>query len=69
MKAYLTLIAVLIAFFGWLLDKAIEHDRAAAEQFMQECIADGRKSYECKAMWRAGDSQTVVVPMPIYTGK
>lgn len=34
--------------------------------FMEECMKD-RKEYECVAMWRAGNTHTVVVP--IYTGR
>lgn len=40
--------------------------RQAQVEFMRECRADGKKNYECVAMWRAGERRdTTVVPMPI----
>ncbi len=34
------------------------------QEFNTECVKD-HKQYECSAMWRAGESQTVVVPIPV----
>lgn len=41
---------------------AILADEARADRFMQNCLQD-RKAYECEAMWRAGNSNTVIVPL------
>ena len=37
----------------------------AKESFMAECLEDGKKQYECTAMWRAGESNTAARPMPV----
>ena len=36
--------------------------------FMAECVADGRKNYECVAMWRAGENHSQVMPVFIPMG-
>lgn len=40
-------------------------ERKAKESFMAECLEDGKKQYECTAMWRAGKNNTAVMPMPV----
>ena len=40
-------------------------ERKAKESFMAECLDDGKKQYECTAMWRAGESNTAAMPMPV----
>lgn len=37
------------------------------DEFMSACVKD-RKEYECVAMWRAGNSHTIVMPMPVIVG-
>lgn len=37
---------------------------SARNRFMAECLKD-RKEYECTAMWRAGDSHVIAVPVVI----
>ena len=37
-------------------------DANARAAFMAECLTE-RKQYECTAMWRAGNSNTVIVPV------
>lgn len=43
---------------------AINEENANRDAFMAECEKD-RKHYECEAMWRAGNSHSAVVPMPM----
>ncbi len=38
------------------------------QAFMADCMQE-RKAYECAAMWRAGESHTTVVPMPVVVGR
>lgn len=47
------------------LNDAAARELAKREAFMSECVADGRKQYECTAMWRQGESNTHVVPVPV----
>ncbi len=47
---------------------AFRQEAKAREAFMAQCLED-RKQYECFAMWRSGQNHTVVVPMPIITGR
>lgn len=58
--AFLILLIV-VAFFG------VRHDVEVHERYMQQCLNDGRKEYECAAMLRRPDSQTTVIPVPVYT--
>jgi len=44
-------------------------DHEAAEAFMAECMADGRKHYECQAMQNGSQVTPVVVPMPMVVGR
>lgn len=55
-------LGVVCAVLGALIVWIARVDAAEKADFMAECLKD-RKSYECVAMWRAGD--TKVVPMPI----
>ncbi len=43
---------------------AVAGGNAEREKFMRGCLAD-RKEYECTAMWRAGESHTTVMPIPV----
>ena len=56
-------LAVVIGFLVF----AIKSDMDAEDRFMRQCMQD-KKEYECTAMWRAGDSHTTVVPMPVVVG-
>jgi hypothetical protein len=50
---------VLVAFFTlW----AVQDDQQKERAFMAEC-QQHRAHYECVAMWRAGDTQTQIVPV------
>lgn len=39
-------------------------DQAHVE-FMQECMDDGKKKYECTAMLRAGENHNTTVAVPV----
>jgi hypothetical protein len=54
-------IAVLGLFFG-LLYGALSSEKQRHEEFMEACMHD-RQKYECTALWRAGSTQTSVVPV------
>jgi hypothetical protein len=54
----------LLGLFGWLLVAAAKGDAQARVAFMAEC-EQHRPKYECTALWRVGESQTTVVPMPV----
>lgn len=41
-----------------------KQDAADSRRFMTECMKD-KKEYECVAMWRAGQTHTAVMPLPI----
>lgn len=62
-----TLFVALILWLGYLSSEAHEAKRVA---FMTECQQD-HKEYECTAMWRAGEPDTipVFIPIPIPTGR
>lgn len=53
--------AVIILVIAMIAFSVIDGNKER-EAFMRECLKD-HKEYECTAMWRAGDSN--VVPMPI----
>lgn len=44
---------------------AIMAENESESAFMAECLADNKKQYECTAMWRAGENNTAVMPMPV----
>lgn len=58
---FTALIAGLIVGAAWSISAASK----AREAFIAECVADGKKNYECVAMWRAGEKPTQVVPIPV----
>lgn len=60
------LIVALIGLTVWGIVAAVSHDERIEQSFMVECMED-HKRYECQAMWRAGKSDTVVVP--VYSGR
>lgn len=39
------------------------------QQFLDECVADGRKPYECLALYRSGEPSVVPVFIPIGAGR
>lgn len=43
------------------------NDSKKEARFMAECQQD-HKRYECEALWRQGEPQTIVAPMPVYVG-
>lgn len=42
----------------------VRDGQSQEDAFMKECQQD-HKPYECTAMWRAGESRTLVMPMPV----
>lgn len=44
---------------------AVVNSGKEKESFMAECLEDGKKQYECTAMWRAGKRSTASMPMPV----
>jgi hypothetical protein len=61
-------VLLVILFIIWLVWLMISSEYEAKQAFMAECMEE-KKKYECTAMWRSGDKNTVVVPMPVYTGR
>lgn len=59
----LSIIALLALIVG--APMMVASERKAKESFMAECLEDGKKQYECTAMWRAGKNNTAVMPMPV----
>lgn len=57
-------LSCLVAAGVFLMVGAVQSDSRAQAAFMAQCLQD-HKEYECVAMWRAGESHTQVVPMPI----
>lgn len=55
------LITLLIT-FATLLIILFTHEERGFRRLMQQCLADGKKEYECHAML---DNHQRVVPMPI----
>jgi len=55
-----------MAMFGLLLviPQAFRDSASERDQFMTQCLSE-KKEYECVALWRAGERNTVVMPMPI----
>lgn len=59
--------------FGWVIGVccfllfmmfvAISHDIKEERRLLGQCMADGRKEYECRSMLQK--PQTTVVPMPV----
>jgi len=49
--------------FTWWI---VRQDNHNWQNFYAQCTQD-HKAYECTAMWRAGETNTVVVPVPIIT--
>lgn len=43
-------------------------ENKAKDAFMTDCLKD-HKQYECTAMWRAGDSKSSTVVVPMYVGR
>ncbi len=44
---------------------AAKLDFARYNRDMTQCLQDGRKEYECRAILRGTPVQTVIVPMPM----
>jgi len=59
---------VLFAFTLWAVSVGAEAEKKKRDDWMAECRADGKKNYECVAMWRAGEKHTEVVPVFIPSG-
>jgi hypothetical protein len=56
------ILAALVALVALVL--VLGHSSCKYKQaFMAECLADGKKNYECVAMWRAGSTSYVYMPM------
>lgn len=63
-------LAALLGGIGLLAYYDIDANNRAKARFMFECQQD-HKRYECETMWRAGEShtQTVAVPVVIPVGR
>lgn len=59
----ITILAAIVVLFGAGMVSAINSD----SRLMSECIADGKKEYECRSMLRGG--QTRVMPVVIPMGR
>lgn len=57
-------VGLLFAFMVWLLVMA-EQDR---KELVRQCVADGRKPYECEAMFRSS-GHVVPVVAPVRVGR
>lgn len=64
-KAVLALLGGAIICLFVAVPFMLVNDHKEKELFMDECLQDGRKQYECTAMWRAGKSSAKVMPMPV----
>lgn len=60
----LLFIATLLLFIVGAFVLMSREESKAWESFMADCQRH-RPTYECTALWRSGESQTVVVPMPV----
>lgn len=60
----LSVCAVVVLGIGALTIFALIDDGRARTAFMAEC-RQHRQNFECVAMWRAGQTSTVVMPMPV----
>lgn len=58
----LVVVCILTIVFGIGIGIHVEIQQKRA--FMQQCMED-HKEYECTAMWRAGETKTTTVPVPI----
>ena len=57
-------LAAVLVVFGFVIFKSSQSENAENKKFMTECLTE-HKEYECTAMWRAGESHTTVIPMPV----
>lgn len=60
--------AVIIGIVGWAfvdIHDAIRADRIEHERLMAQCMADGKKEYQCVGILKSNDPPVVTVPMPI----
>ena len=57
-------IVVVLVVFGFFAFKSCQSDDAENKKFMAGCLTE-HKEYECTAMWRAGESHTTVMPIPV----
>lgn len=60
-----TIGAVLSVLVGLMIIAAC-HDCNEKERLVKQCMDDGKKEYECKAMFHTKNSTTVI---PVYTGR
>lgn len=57
-------IGIFAVVMSCLIVYGCSQDQKAYKEFMRQCMQD-HKEYECLAMWRAGERNTQVIPMPI----
>lgn len=55
-------VALILVFCFFLVKNDMVNEKKEREQFLVECLQDHKK-YECDALWRAGKSDTEIVPM------
>ena len=65
----LSLIGVLFLIIfggGWFAWQSLKESKVEEARLMAQCLADGKKEYECVALLRKSESSTAVIPMPIF---
>lgn len=58
-KIFICLGVIFVVLMGWLMNVGAHRD----ERLLAQCIADGKKEYECAAMLRR--DRTFVAPLPV----
>lgn len=62
---------IVVVIFGaliWLVSCSVISNNKEYDEFMADCLKDHKK-YECTTMWRQGTTDTIVVPVPVYTNR
>jgi hypothetical protein len=62
---FLTLLLALVLAMGFGIVAQARADGKARAEFMAQC-EEHRPAYECTAMWRDGEPETVVAPVPMF---
>lgn len=67
-KIALGALAVFVAFVAGVVYLGIEGEREK-ERLLRQCLADGKKEYECAALLCKPSSYPVIIPVPVHTGR